>query len=66
MLNDNEATLLTKQLPHGEKSKGFVSNLSNHIFGLDCSVRGVDCVLVEPQVWCSGVDGHVDIEPQLI
>ena len=28
----NEADLLTKQLPHGEKRKGFVRNLLNHIF----------------------------------
>ena len=32
--HDNEADLLTKQLPHGEKKKGFVSNLLHHIFGL--------------------------------
>ena len=36
--HDNEADLLTKQLPHGEKRKGFVSNLLHHIFGLSCSV----------------------------
>ena len=36
--HDNEADLLTKQLPHGEKRKGFVSNLLHHIFGLDGSV----------------------------
>ena len=29
---DNEADLLTKQLPHAEKRKGFVSNLLHHIF----------------------------------
>ena len=33
-----EADLLTKQLPHGEKRKGFVSNLLHHIFGLSGSV----------------------------
>ena len=37
-VNDNEADLLTKQLPHGEKRKGFVSNLLHHIFGLSGSV----------------------------
>ena len=31
--HDNEADLLAKQLPHGEKRKGFVSNLLYHIFG---------------------------------
>ena len=36
--HDNEADLLTKQPPHGEKRKGFVSNLLHHIFGLDDSV----------------------------
>ena len=36
--HDNEADLLTKQLPHGEKRKGFVSNLLHHIFGLSGSV----------------------------
>ena len=36
--HDNEADLLTKQLPHGEKRKGFVSNLFHHIFGLSGSV----------------------------
>ena len=36
--HDNEADLLTKQLPHGEKRKGFVSNLLHLIFGLDGSV----------------------------
>ena len=35
---ENEADLLTKQLPHGEKIKGFVSNLLHHIFGLSSSV----------------------------
>ena len=30
--NKNEADLLTKQLPHGEKQKGFVRNLLHHIF----------------------------------
>ena len=36
--HENEADLLTKQLPHGEKRKGFVSNLLHHIFGLRGSV----------------------------
>ena len=36
--HDNEADLLTKQLPHCEKRKGFVSNLLHHIFGLSGSV----------------------------
>ena len=36
--HDNEADLLTKQQPHGEKRKGFVSNLLHHIFGLSGSV----------------------------
>ena len=36
--HDNEADLLTKQLPHGEKRKGFVRNLLHHIFGLSGSV----------------------------
>ena len=36
--HDNEADLLTKQLLHGEKRKGFVSNLLHHIFGLSGSV----------------------------
>ena len=36
--HDNKANLLTKQLPHGEKRKGFVSNLFHHIFGLSGSV----------------------------
>ena len=35
---DNEADLLTKQLPHGEKRKGFISNQLHHIFGLSGSV----------------------------
>ena len=35
--HDNEADLLTKQLP-GEKTKGFVSNILHHIFGLSGSV----------------------------
>lgn len=30
--NDNEADLLTKQLPSGEKRKGFVRNILHHIF----------------------------------
>ena len=37
--HDNEADLLTKQLPHGEKRKGFVRNLLHHIFGLSGSVK---------------------------
>ena len=36
--HDNEADLLTKQLPHGVKRKGFVRNLLHHIFGLSGSV----------------------------
>ena len=36
--HDNEADLLTMQLPHGEKRKGFVGNLLHHIFGLSGSV----------------------------
>ena len=36
--HDNEADLLTKQLPHGEKRKGFVSNLLHCILGLRGSV----------------------------
>lgn len=32
--HDNEADLLTKQLPSGEKRKGFVRNLLHHIFGV--------------------------------
>ena len=36
--HDNEADLLTKQLPHGVKRKGFVCNLLHHIFGLSGSV----------------------------
>ena len=31
----NEADLLTKQLPHGEKRKSFVRNLLHHIFRSD-------------------------------
>jgi hypothetical protein len=30
--HDNEAALLTKTLPAGEKRKGFVRNLLHHIF----------------------------------
>ena len=30
--NDNEADLLTKQLPSGDKRRGFVMNLIHHIF----------------------------------
>ena len=36
--HDNEADLLTKQLPHGENRKGFVSNLLHHIFGISGGV----------------------------
>ena len=36
--HDNEADLLTKQLPHGDKRKGFACNLLHHIFGLSGSV----------------------------
>ena len=35
--HENEADLLTKQLTHGEKRKGFVSNLLHHIVGLNGS-----------------------------
>jgi hypothetical protein len=31
-MHDNEADLLTKQLPSGEKRKGFVRNLLHHVF----------------------------------
>ena len=31
--HDNEADLLTKLLPHGEKRKGFVRSILHHIFG---------------------------------
>ena len=31
-VHDNEANLLTKQLPSGEKCMGFVRNLLHHIF----------------------------------
>ena len=30
--HENEADLLTKQLPSGEKRKGFVRNLLHHVF----------------------------------
>ena len=36
--HDNDADLLTKQLPHGEKRKGIVCNLLHHRFGLCGSV----------------------------
>ena len=36
--HDNEADLLTNQLPHGEKRKGFVCILLHHSFGLSGSV----------------------------
>ena len=36
--HDNEADLLTKKIPHGEKRKSFVCNLLHHIFGLSGSV----------------------------
>ena len=36
--HENEADLLTKQLLHGEKRKGFVSNLLHHSFGKNGSV----------------------------
>ena len=36
--HENEADLLTKQLSHGEKRKGFVSNLLHHFFGPSDSV----------------------------
>ena len=37
--HDNEADLLTKQLPHGEKRKGFVCNLLHHSLSLSGSVK---------------------------
>jgi hypothetical protein len=39
--NDNEADLLTKQLPSGEKRKGFVRSVLHHIFRTVQSVVGV-------------------------
>ena len=36
--HENEADLLSKQLPHGEKRKECVSNVLQHIFGLSGSV----------------------------
>jgi hypothetical protein len=39
--NDNEADLLTKQLPSGEKRKGFVRSVLHHIFQTVQSVVGV-------------------------
>ena len=36
--HDNKADLLTKQLPHGEKRKGFVCNSLHHNFVLSGSV----------------------------
>ena len=36
--HDNEADLLTMQLPHGEKRKDFVSKILHHIFGQSGSV----------------------------
>ena len=39
--NDNEADLLTKQLPSGEKRKGFVRSVLHHIFRTVSSVMGV-------------------------
>ena len=53
--HDNEADLLTKQIPYGEKRKDFVSNLLHHIFGLSGGVvkkLGVNRVHVEPQDLC--------------
>ena len=37
--HDNEADLLTKQLPHREMRNCFVCNLLHHIFGLSGSVK---------------------------
>ena len=38
--HENEADLLTKQLPHGEKRNGFVSNLLHHISALSgCVIK---------------------------
>ena len=34
--HDNEADLLTKQLPSGEKRRGFVMNLIHHIYRSGC------------------------------
>ncbi len=39
--HDNEADLLTKQLPNGEKRRGFVRNLLHHIFSLWSRMRGL-------------------------
>ena len=36
--NDNEADLLTKVLPSGERRRGFVTNLLHHIFEKDVAV----------------------------
>jgi hypothetical protein len=36
--HDNEADLLTKMLPAGEKRKGFIRSLLHHIFSL-CAAR---------------------------
>ena len=36
----NEADLLTKQLPHGEKRKGFVRNILHHIYRTGHDVKG--------------------------
>ena len=33
--NDNEADLLTKQLPSGDKRKGFIRRMLHHIFRSD-------------------------------
>ena len=33
--HENEADLITRQLPHGEKRKGFASNLLHHVFALN-------------------------------
>ncbi len=37
-MHNNEADLLTKQLPSGEKRKNFVRNLLHHIFGVKGSM----------------------------
>ena len=36
--HENDADLLTKCLPSGEKRKGFIRNLLHHIFGLEANV----------------------------
>ena len=38
--HENEADLLTKPLPDGEKRQGFVARLLHHIFSV-CMTKGV-------------------------